>query len=69
MIDETFLRQCVRDLNSGDNVYIYNNDFIDIITSKYYEKYKKTVYLEKRQGYCILTTKKRGGTQYEIIKK
>lgn len=69
MIEDTFLRQCVRDLNNGDNVYIYNDDFIDVITSKYYEKYKKVVYLEKKKDYSILTTKKRGGTQYEIYKK
>ena len=68
MIDETFLRQSVRDLNNGDNVYIYNDDFISIIAEHYYKKYDKQIYLEKRNDYFILTTKKRGGTQYEIYK-
>lgn len=68
MIDETYLRQSVRELNDGVNVYVYNEDFIDIISTQYYKKYDKQIYLEKRSNYYILTTKKRGGTQYEICK-
>lgn len=69
MINETFLRQSVRDLNNEINVYIYNDKFIDVIAKKYYEKYKKTLYLEKNRDYFILTTKKRKSNQIEIIKK
>ena len=50
MINETFLRQSVRDLNNEINVYIYNDKFIDVIAERYYEKYKKTLYLEKKRG-------------------
>lgn len=66
MINETFLRQSVKELNNGDNVYIYNKDFIDIIVTKYYKKYSKQLYLEKKKDYFVLTTKKRNGTQFEL---
>ena len=69
MIDETFLRQSIRDLNDGVNVYIYNDDFIYIMSKAYYEKYDKQLYLEEKKDYYILTTKKRMGTQYEISRK
>ena len=69
MINETFLRQSVRDLNNEINVYIYNDKFIDVIAERYYKKYKKPLYLEKNRDYFILTTKKRKSNQIEIIKK
>lgn len=69
MIDETFLRQSVMGLKKGEVIYIYNDKFIDIIAERYFKKYKGKLYLQKFKDYFALTTKARGGTNVELIKK
>ena len=69
MIEETFLRQSIKNLKNGEKIYIYNEKFIDIIAEKYYEKYDKVLYLENFKDYFAMSTKFKGGNNCVPIKK